>query len=123
MEGPKDRGSAVPEEALNLLGLAVRAGAVAPGVAQARAAIRAGRARLVILASDAADAQRGKVDRLAQVRGVSLRWGGDRAALGRALGKGPISAVAVLQDEFAQELGRRLSPVDAGGAGRSNGGR
>ena len=117
------RSSAIADDALAFLGLAARAGAVAPGVERARDALRRGRARLVILARDAAEGQRSKVDRLARVRGVPLRWGGDRAALGRALGQRAVSAVAVLQDEFAQELGRRLPSADAGRTGCSNGGR
>lgn len=125
MEGPETdrRSRASRDGALSFLGLAGRAGAVALGTERAREALRRGDARLVLVARDAAAGQRAKVERLAEARGVPLRWCGERSELGGALGQGPLSAVAVLEDDFAQELERRLPSANAKGAGGSNVGR
>ena len=92
-----------------LLGLARRAGAVAPGTAAVRDAVRSGEARLVLLAADASPAQLDKIRRTMQSRPVPQVSLGDRASLGAALGLAPVSAVAVtstpLADRVVAELG------------------
>ena len=96
------------EEALRLLGLARRAGSVAPGTDAARRAARAGEARLILMAGDASSVQLQKVQKVLKNRPIP--WGtlGDRATLGAAVGLGPVSAVAVTADSFAEALRRAL---------------
>lgn len=96
-------------DALALLGLAHRAGAVAVGTEACRRALREGAACLVLLASDAAEGQIGKVRNLARHRGVRQREVADRRRLGAAVGRPPTTAVAVTERSFAQELLLRLS--------------
>jgi ribosomal protein L7Ae-like RNA K-turn-binding protein len=91
-------------EALRLLGLARRAGAVAVGTQRVREALRAGRAKLVLVAGDAAQPQRKKVEGIAVKRGVPRVIVADRIALGAAVGEPPLSAVAVTEAGFAQRL-------------------
>jgi len=98
------------DEALSLLGLARRAGAVAAGTASARRSLREGEARLLLTASDASPGQLGKVIRLARRRDVPCRALADRSRLGRALGEPPVSAVAVTSESFADRLLDRLAP-------------
>ena len=92
-----------------LLGLARRAGAVVPGTAGVRDAIRSGDAKLVLLAGDASPVQLAKIRRTMEGRPVPEASLGSRAELGAALGHDPISAVAVtsapLADRMAAELG------------------
>lgn len=95
-------------DALALLGLARRAGAVAKGTGAARQALRKGEARLLIVATDGSETQREKVVPAAQAQGVPwIRWG-SMDDLGGALGTGPVAAVAVTRDGFAGEIRKRL---------------
>lgn len=105
------------DRALSLLGLAYRAGAVERGAGAARAAMRKGEARLVLLAGDAATKQVEKVLGLARNRAVSFGTLADRVSLGAAVGGPPLTAVAVTNHSFAEELARRIPPRGAGAAG------
>jgi ribosomal protein L7Ae-like RNA K-turn-binding protein len=95
-------------EALALLGLAQRAGAVARGTGAARQALRKGQARLLILAKDGSETQREKVLPLAQARGVPWTKLGSMAEIGSALGTGPVAVVAVTGNRFAGEIRERV---------------
>ena len=102
-------------EALSLLGLAMRAGAVARGTEATRRAIQDGSASLVVLAEDASVVQRQKVLRLLEHRGTPRAYVGSRADLGAAIGSGPVSAIAVTTESFAEQvLGRLSAMVDVG---------
>jgi len=91
-----------------LLGLARRAGAVAPGTGSTRRALKEGRARLVLLAQDASETQRDKVMKLLRHGTTPRATLGTRRELGLAVGSAPVSAVAVTDGEFAKELVARL---------------
>lgn len=108
MKSPRARRT----EVLSLLGLAMRAGAVASGTDAARRAVREGRARLVILAEDAAPGQHRKVLSLLRHRSVPCATLADRAGLGAAVGGPPLSAVAVTDASFAEQVLRRLRKGD-----------
>ena len=99
-------------DALELLGLAHRAGAVERGVDAARRAVREGRARLILFADDASATQLRKLTGLLEHRPVPRRRVADRVALGAALGAPPVSAVAITRSEFAESILRRF-PEDA----------
>ena len=100
------------DEALRLLGLARRAGCVAPGTDAARRAVRAGEARLVLMADDASSVQLDKIR--STLKNRPIPWGtlGGRATLGAAVGRGPVSAVAVTAESFAEQLSRKLGLGD-----------
>lgn len=101
-------GSRRADEALRLLGLARRAGAVAPGTDASRRAVRKGEARFILMAGDASDVQLDKIRQLLKNRAVP--WGilGDRTTLGAAVGRGPVSAVAITAPSLAEALQRVL---------------
>jgi ribosomal protein L7Ae-like RNA K-turn-binding protein len=101
----KDRGRT---DALELLGLAQRAGAVERGVDAARRAVREGRARLVLIAGDASATQLKKIMGLLEHRPVPRRHVADRATLGAAVGGPPLSAVAITRRELAESMLERL---------------
>ena len=100
-------------EILRLLGLARRAGLVVFGTEAVRGAIRQGEARLVLMAGDASALQLDKVRRTLVNRPIPQARLGDRAMLGAAVGRGPVSAVAVTGASFADEV--RLKLDMAGG--------
>lgn len=95
-------------EALRLLGLARRAGAVATGTDAARRAIRTGEARLVLTADDASRVQLDKIEKTLRNQAIPRVTLGDRATLGTAVGRGPTTAVAVTGASFAAELTKQL---------------
>ncbi len=91
-------------DVLGLLGLAQRAGQLTVGVEITRKALSAGEVRLVLLAEDASPRQIERVRVLAGHRGVPVAGLRSQDMLGRALGKGPVSAVGVTGRSFARRL-------------------
>jgi ribosomal protein L7Ae-like RNA K-turn-binding protein len=106
-------------EALQLLGLARRAGGVVSGTDAARRSVRKGEARLVLMAGDASDVQLDKVRNILKNRPIP--WGtlGDRATLGAAVGRGPVSVVAVTVASLADRLRAELGTDTAGEANQA----
>jgi ribosomal protein L7Ae-like RNA K-turn-binding protein len=102
------KGRSRRSEALALLGLAQRAGAVVKGTDATRNALRRGIARLVILASDGSGSQQDKVLPLAIARGIPWVRLGSMSELGGALGTGPLAALAVTGSRFAGEIRKRI---------------
>jgi len=87
-----------------LLGLARRAGAVAPGTEAVRRAIRAGEAQLILLAKDASSVQLEKIRTTLHDRAIPQVVLGDRDVLGVAVGMAPLSALAVTDARFAERV-------------------
>jgi len=104
-------------EALSLLGLARRAGAVVPGVEATRRSLEAGRVRLVLLATDASETQYRKVRALVRRRNVPVRRVSDKGMLGACVGRGTLSVVGVTSSSFVRLLLERLPPASSGNAG------
>ena len=96
-------------EELALLGLARRAGKLIVGAEDSRRAIRRGVARVVVIAEDASEVQRAKVRKAAEARNVPLAHASDRESLGRAIGRGPTTAVAVTDPALAASVSNRLA--------------
>ena len=90
---------------LRLLGLAARAGALVYGTDLVRRAVRAGRIRLAIVASDISENTGEKLRPLLESRGVAVVDGPDRGALGALVGRGPLSVVGVTDAQLAQRIG------------------
>lgn len=101
-------------EALRLLGLARRAGVVVPGIDAARRTVRQGEARLILMAGDASGVQLDKIRSALKHRPIPRGTLGDRALLGRAVGRGPTSVVAVTSSSFAERLRKILEIGDGG---------
>ena len=93
-----------------LLGLAKRAGMLEHGTESTRRAVMDGRARLVVLARDAAEGQRDKVMKLLRHRATPNATLGTRQELGKAVGTAPVSAVAVTDRGFAHRLVTQIQP-------------
>jgi len=96
---------------MQLLGLARRAGAVAPGTEAVREAIRADKARLVLFAGDASQGQLDKIGRTLYERHIPRARLGDRNMLGAAVGLAPLSAVAVTNAPLAERLVAELGDL------------
>jgi ribosomal protein L7Ae-like RNA K-turn-binding protein len=93
-----------PDRVLGMLGMATRAGAVVPGTDRVREAARGGSLRLALLATDASDNSRGKLLPLLEARNIAHVIRFDRGALGAAVGRGPLSAVGIVDAALANRL-------------------
>lgn len=103
-------------DALGLLGLAHRAGALLRGVDATRRGLDTGEVELVILAADGSEGQLDKVRGILEHRDVPLRWVSGRTALGQALGQAALSAVGVKDHSFAEQLLKRLPTTSPKGS-------
>jgi ribosomal protein L7Ae-like RNA K-turn-binding protein len=110
------------DKVFRLLGLARRAGGIAPGTGAVRRSIREGEALLILMASDASSVQLDKIRTTLHDRTIPQITLGDRSTLGAAVGLAPLSAVAVtlrsLADQLISELNaseneRRVDAVEA----------
>lgn len=89
---------------LNMIGLARRAGHVESGDAAVRGSIGRRRARLIILAGDAAERTKEAFGRLARDAGIPLVVCGTKDSLGSILGKPSRSVAAITDDNFARGI-------------------
>jgi len=74
------------------------------GTSAVRDAVRAGSARLVLVAEDGAAGQVGKVTNLLRHRRIPYRMWGTQEELGGAVGAAPLSAIAIIDDGLAGRL-------------------
>jgi ribosomal protein L7Ae-like RNA K-turn-binding protein len=104
---------------LDLLGLAARARGLAHGTDAARSAARDGKAVAALVAADASPTQTRKLIPQLESRGIPFVVCLNRSEMGGAIGRGPVSAVAITDRNFARralELARALSTSqDRGG--------
>lgn len=97
------------DKALSLMGLAMRARRVITGAEGVQGAVRAGKAKAVLLCAGAGPNTLDKFTRMAETHGTQLLLIEPSDALGIALGK-PNSRVAAITDEgFARRIKEELS--------------
>ena len=102
------------DKARNLLGLMRRAAALEPGEDRSADAVRAGKARLLLFASDVSDGARRRAETLADGRStVVLTLPGDREELGGAIGLASCAMAAVTDMGFANALMKLLTEEDS----------
>lgn len=101
------------DKALGLLGLMRRAGAIAIGMDNTSDAVRAGKARLLLLSRDAADHARRKAENLSNGRSVlTVELPYSREELADSLGVSGCAAAAVTDLGFANALMKELAARD-----------
>jgi ribosomal protein L7Ae-like RNA K-turn-binding protein len=108
--GSRGSGKTSPDPALQLLGLAARAGAVVPGTQLVRDAVRTGRVRFAIVADDLTATGRDKLIPLLEGREVSYTVVYTRDVLGRCVGRSPLAALGITDEGFARRLRTLLGP-------------
>jgi predicted RNA-binding protein YlxR (DUF448 family)/ribosomal protein L7Ae-like RNA K-turn-binding protein len=86
------------------IGLAMKKGAVASGSDACESAARDGQASLIILASDASANIKHRFVRIAASHGIDCIEIGEKAELGRHIGKSERSALAILDRRLAQSI-------------------
>ena len=101
------------DKALGLLGLMRRAGAIEIGVDNASDALRAGRAKILLVSCDAADNARRKFEHLSVGRrALTIPLSYTREELADCLGVSGCSAAAVTDIGFANALAKILTEND-----------
>lgn len=84
-----------------MLGLAARAGAVLPGTERVREAARGEDLHFALVANDASDNSLDKLLPLLNARQIPYKVMFDRAELGGAIGKAPLSAIGIVDKRMA----------------------
>jgi len=95
-------------DVLLFIGLAQKAGKTAGGETAAEAAVRSGKAHLVLIAEDASDNTKKKFVNQCRFRQVPYQITQSKAMLGRAVGKGERSVLAILDESFAAGIRKKM---------------
>ena len=102
------------QKALNMLGLAKRAGKVESGEFSTERAVRFGKAKLVLVAGDASDNTKKNFSSLCAYYKVPIRIFATKDALGHAIGQEMRASTAVTDENFARALEKMLTGDGAG---------
>ena len=89
------------------LGLAQKAGKVASGDFAVRSALKSGKAKLLVVAEDAASNSKKDMYYLAEVAGVEVVELLTRDELGYAIGKAKRTAVVITDTNFAKMINKK----------------
>ena len=96
------------DKVLSLIGLAMKAGRCTSGETMTENETKLGRARLVIVASDASDNTKKKFRDMCKFYKVPIYIYGDKDTLGHAMGKEFRASLAILDEGFADGIQREL---------------
>ncbi len=96
------------DKALNMIGMAQRAGKVVSGEFSTEDAVKKKKARLVLLAGDASDGTKKKFSNMCEFYKVPIYFYSDKESLGHAIGKEYRASLAVLDDNFGNEIKKHL---------------
>ena len=99
------------DKALQMLGMAQRAGAVKSGGFMTENSIKDGSAFLVVVASDSSDNTRKQFGNMCDFYGVPIRFYSDKEELGHCIGKEFRASLAVTNEGLAEKI---MSIIDQG---------
>ncbi len=96
------------DKVLSMLGLAARSRNVVSGGFATEAAVKDGKAALVIIAEDASGNTRKKYSNMCNYYEVPCAFHGTKAVLGHSMGKDERSVLAVTDEGFADSIRKHL---------------
>ena len=96
------------DKVLSLIGLAMKAGRCTSGEMMTERETKSGRARLVIIASDASENTKKKFRDMCKFYKVPIYIYGDKDTLGHAMGKEFRASLAILDEGFARGILKEL---------------
>ncbi len=96
------------DKVLSMLGLAARSRNVVSGGFATEAAVKDGKAALVIIAEDASGNTRKKYSNMCNCYEVPCAFHGTKAVLGHSMGKDERSVLAVTDEGFADSIRKHL---------------
>lgn len=92
----------------SFIGLARKANKILSGEETCEKAIRAGKVKLVIAARDSSQNTKKKFENMCQYKNIEIKYFGEKALLGKCLGKEIRSVVAVTDEGFANRLAEMI---------------
>ena len=96
------------DKALSLIGLAMKAGRCKGGEMMTESEVKSGRARLVIIASDASDNTKKMFDNMCKYYHVPLIYFGTKDELGHCIGKQYRASLSIEDRGFAEGIMKKL---------------
>ena len=96
------------DKVLSLIGLAMKAGRCTSGEMMTENETKSGKAKLVIVASDASDNTKKKFRDMCEFYKVPICFYGDKDTLGHAMGKEFRASLAILDKGFADGIRKEL---------------
>lgn len=106
------------EHILSMIGLAKKAGRIEVGEEPVGAAARAKKARLILLAADAAPASARRAASFAETGGtILLTVPAEKDALGSCLGRTSVAMAAITDIGFAEAIVKKLAALDGAAYG------
>lgn len=100
------------DKALNMIGLCMRAGKLTSGEFSCDKAIKAGTAKLIIVASDASDNTKKAFKDATNFYKVNYTEYGTKETLGACLGKELRASVAILDEGFAKSIQEKMNKTE-----------
>lgn len=99
------------QKALNLIGLATRAGKTASGEFSTEKAIKTGKARLVVVSQEASDNTKKMFMNLCTYYKVPICYFGEKGELGHAMGKEQRASLAIMDEGFARAIVKQMNTI------------
>ncbi|BBB93138.1 MAG TPA: ribosomal L7Ae/L30e/S12e/Gadd45 family protein [Methylomusa anaerophila] len=92
------------QKLMSILGLAQKAGKLASGEFAVQGAIKSGKARLLLIASDASESTKQTYRDQAAYYKIASYEASSKDHLGRCIGKARRAAIAIIDDGFAKSI-------------------
>ena len=97
------------QKALNLIGLATKAGKTASGEFSTEKAVKTGKAYLVVVSEEASDNTRKMFTNMCTSYRVPICFFGKKDELGHSMGKEMRASLAILDEGFAKALVKQMN--------------
>ena len=97
------------QKALNLIGLATKAGKTASGEFSTEKAVKTGKAYLVVVSEEASDNTRKMFTNMCTYYRVPICFFGKKDELGQSMGKEMRASLAILDEGFAKALVKQMN--------------
>lgn len=99
------------QKALNLIGLATKAGKTASGEFSTEKAIKTGKAHLVVVSEEASDNTKKMFMNMCTYYKVPICYFGKKDELGHAMGKEMRASLAVMDESFASAIVKQMNTI------------
>ena len=100
------------DKVLSMIGMATRAGKIVSGEFAVEKAIKSQKAFLVIVATDSSDNSKKNYSDACHYYETELCYYGTKETLGNAIGKEYRASVAILDENFAEAIKKKLADVE-----------
>ncbi len=99
------------QKALNLIGLATKAGKTASGEFSTEKAVKTGKAHLVVVSEEASDNTKKMFMNMCTYYKVPICYFGGKGELGHAMGKEMRASLAVVDEGFARAIVKQMNTI------------